>query len=155
MGHVTILYKKGVSYGRVVLSSKTFEWSDIVAKKVLTCLVHPHHGSLLSSTVLNTLVSVTTWHAPAGSCINHLSEAQECCLSPFKYCLRSTAAPFGWCLRALFRFESCESPHVTFVTRQRFSTHHTYLFIWINESRIRLCLVISFLRHFMSSLCAT
>ena len=46
--------------GGVVLSPKTFEWSDIVATEVLTCLVHPHCGSLIPSTVFNALVSVTT-----------------------------------------------------------------------------------------------
>ena len=65
--------------GGLVLSPETFEWSDIVATKVLAHLVHPHHRSLLPSTVLNALVSVTTWCAPARAHINHLSEARECC----------------------------------------------------------------------------
>ena len=110
--------------GGLVLSPKTFVWSDIVAAKVLTHLVCPCHGSLLPSTVLNALVSVTTRRAPVGARINHLSKAQECCSSPSKYCLCRTAAPFGWCPCALFRFESRESPRVTSVTRQRFSAHH-------------------------------
>ena len=46
--------------GGAVLSPETFEWSNVVAVEVLMCLVHPHHGSLLPSTVFNTLVSVTT-----------------------------------------------------------------------------------------------
>ena len=83
--------------GGAVLSPKTFKWSDIVAAEVLMCLVHPHCGSLLPSTVFNALVSVITQHAPAGACINHLSEAQECCSSSSKYRLHRTAVPFGWC----------------------------------------------------------
>ena len=102
--------------GAGILSPKTFKWSDIVAEEVLTCLVHPHHGSIFSSTVLNVLVSVITQRAPVGACINHLSKAQECCSSSSKYRLHRTATPFGWCLQALFRFESHESPHVTPVT---------------------------------------
>ena len=53
--------------GGLVLSPETFEWSDIVAMKVLTCLVHPRCGSLLPSTVLNALVSVNTQCTPAGA----------------------------------------------------------------------------------------
>ena len=120
MGHMTILYKRGCHMGGLVLSPETFEWSDVVAVKVLMHLVHPHHGSLPPSTVLNALVSVTTRHAPVGACINHLSKACECCFSPSKYCLRRTAMPFGWCPQALFWFESYESPRVTSVTYQRF-----------------------------------
>ena len=110
--------------GGAVLSPKTFEWSDIVALEVLTCLVRPHHGSLLPSTVFKALVSVTTQGALAGACINHCSEVRECCSSSSKYHLRRTAVPFGWCPLALFRFESQESLPVTPVTCQRFSTHH-------------------------------
>ena len=62
--NVTILYKRRVSFGRVVLSPETFEWSDIVATEVLMCLVHPHHRSLIPSTVFNALVSVTSRRAP-------------------------------------------------------------------------------------------
>ena len=120
--------------GGLVLSPKTFEWSDIVAMKVLTCLVCPHHGSPLPSTVLNVLVSVTTWSAPAGVCINHLSEAQESCSSPSKYCLCRTATPFSWCPHALFRFESHELPCVTSITCQHSSTHHNYWHPWVGCS---------------------
>ena len=52
--------------GGSVLLSETFKWSDIVAVEVLMCLVCPHCGSLLPSTVFNVLVSVITWHAPLG-----------------------------------------------------------------------------------------
>ena len=127
MGHMTILYKRGLSYWRVGSITQTFEWSDIVAMKVLTCLVHPHRGSLLPSTVLNALVSVTTRCAPTGARINHLSEAWECCSSPSKYLLCRTVTPFSWCPHALFRFESHESLHVTSVMCQHFSTHHIYI----------------------------
>ena len=120
--------------GGEVLSPKTFEWSDIVATEVLTCLVHPRHGSLLPSTVFNVLVSVVTQHAPVGACINHLSKAQEHCSSSSKYCLHRTAVPFGWCLRALFRFESHESPHVTPIMHQRFSAHHNYWHPWVGAN---------------------
>ena len=65
--------------GGAVLSPETFEWSDIVAMKVLMCLVHPRCRCLLPSTVFNTLVSVITWRTPAGARINHLSKAWECC----------------------------------------------------------------------------
>ena len=61
--------------GGAVLSPKTFEWSDVVTTEVLTHLVHPHHRSLLPSTVFNVLVTVTTQHAPAGAHINCHSEA--------------------------------------------------------------------------------
>ena len=118
----------------LVLSPKTFKWSDIVAMKVLMCLVHPHHGSLLLSTVLNALVSVTTGHAPVEACVNHLSDAWECCSSPSKYHLCRTAAPFSWCPHALFRFESCESLCVTSITCQRFSAHHNYWHPWVGAS---------------------
>ena len=83
--------------GGAVLSPETFEWSDVVAVEVLTCLVHPHCGSLLPSTVFNVLVTVTTQCAPAEACINHHSKAWECCSSSSKYHLHRTAAPFGWC----------------------------------------------------------
>ena len=98
--------------GGLVLSPETFEWSDVLAAKVLMCLVHPRCGSLLPLTVLNVLVSVTTQHAPVGACINHLSKAQECCLSPP---LQDCHA-FGRCPHALFRLESHESPRVTSIT---------------------------------------
>ena len=62
--------------GGAVLSPKTFEWSDIVAVEVLTCLVHPCRRSLLPSTVFNALVSVTTQCAPAGARIKNLSKAR-------------------------------------------------------------------------------
>ena len=52
--------------GGSVLSPETFEWSDIVAMEVLMCLVCPHCGILLPSTVFNVLVSVITWCDPAG-----------------------------------------------------------------------------------------
>ena len=120
--------------GGAVLSPETFKWSDIVAVEVLTCLVCPCHRSLLPSTVFNALVSVTTQRVPAGACINHLSEAWECCLSSFKYHLHRTAAPFGWCPQALFRFESCKSPHVTPVTCQHFSMHHNYWHPWVDTN---------------------
>ena len=83
--------------GGAVLSPKTFEWSDIVAAEVLMCLVHPRCRNLLPSIVFNALISVITRHTPVGACINHLSEAQECCLFSSKYHLRRTATPFGWC----------------------------------------------------------
>ena len=117
-----------------VLSPKTFKWSDIVAAEVLMHLVHPCCESLLPSTIFNTLVSVTTWHAPAGACINHLSEAHECCSSSSKYHLCRTAVPFGWCPRALFRFESHESPHVTPITCHHFSAHHSYWCPWVGAN---------------------
>ena len=113
--------------GGVVLSPKTFGWSDIVAVEVLKHLVHPHCGSLLPSTVFNTLVTVTTWCTPVGACTNHHSEAWECCSSSSKYHLHRTATSFGWCLQALFRFESCESPCVAPVMCQCFSAHHNYI----------------------------
>ena len=112
--------------GGVVLSSETFEWSDVVATEVLMCLVHPRCRSLLPSIVFNVLVTVTTWCTPAGARTNCHSEAQECCSSSSKYCLHRTAAPFGWCPQALFRFESYESPHVAPVMCQHFSAHHIY-----------------------------
>ena len=121
--------------GGLVLSPDSFKWSDVVAMKVLMCLVHPHHKSLLPSTKLNALVSVNTRHAPVGVHINHLSEAWECCSSPSKYCLHRTAAPFGWCPQALFRFESCESLCVTSVTHQHFSVHHNYWHPWVGDSQ--------------------
>ena len=111
--------------GGAVLSPETFKWSDI-AMEVLMHLVHPLHGSLLPSTVFNTLVTVTTQCAPVGAHINCCSEAQECCSSSSKYHLCSTTAPFGWCPQALFRFESHESLHVAPVKHQHFSTHHNY-----------------------------
>ena len=95
--------------GGLLLSPKTFEWSDVVATKALTHLVCPHHRSLLPSSVLNMLVSVTTRHTPVGASINHSSNARECCSSPSKYCLCRTAKPFSWCPHGLFRFESHES----------------------------------------------
>ena len=120
--------------GGLVLSPETFEWSDIVAMKVLMHLVHSCHRSLLSSTVLNALVSVTTQCTPVGACVNHLSKAWECCSSPSKYHLHRTAMPFGWCWHALFRFESHESPHVTSIMRQHFSMHHNYWCPWVGTS---------------------
>ena len=117
--------------GGAVLSPENFEWSDIVTVEVLTHLVCPHHRSLLPSSVFNALVSVTTQCAPVGACINHLSEAWECCSSSSKYHLCRTATPFSWCLQALFRFESCKSPHVTPVTCQCFSMHHNYWHPWV------------------------
>ena len=108
----------------VVLSPKTFKLSDVVAAEVLMCLVHPHCGSLLPSIVFNVLVTVTTQCAPAGAHTNHHSEARECCSSSSKYSLHRNATPFGWCLQALFRFESCESLCVEAVMCQCFSAHH-------------------------------
>ena len=110
--------------GGAVLSLETFKWSDVVAAEVLMRLVHPRHRSLLPSTVFDALVSDIIRCTPAGVHINHLSEARECCSSSSKYHLRRTAMPFGWCLQALFRFESCESPRVAHVTRRRFFAHH-------------------------------
>ena len=112
--------------GGAVLSSETFEWSDVVITEVLMCMVHPCHGSLLPSIVFNVLVTVTIWHTPVGARTNYHSKAQECCSSSSKYCLLRTIAPFGWCLQALFRFESHESPCVAPFTHQCFSMHHTY-----------------------------
>ena len=120
--------------GGAVLSPKTFEWSDVVAAEVLTHLVHPCRGSLLTSTVFNALVSVTIRCTPAGAHINHLSKAWECCSSSSKYRLHKTAKPFGWCPRALFRFESCESQRVTPVMCQCFSTHHKYWHPWVGAN---------------------
>ena len=120
--------------GGLVLSPNTLEWSDVVAAKVLTHLVCPCCESLLPSTVLNALVSVNTPCTQAGACINHLSEARECCSSPSKNRLHRTAAPIGWCLHVLFRFESHESPCVTSITHQRFSAHHNYWYTWVGAS---------------------
>ena len=119
--------------GGLVLSPKTFKWSDI-AMKVLTCLVYTRCGSQLPSTVLNALVSVTTQCAPVGARINHLSKAWECCSSPSKYPLHRTAAPFGWCPHALFRLGSCKLPCVTSVMCQCFSAHHNYWCPWVGTS---------------------
>ena len=120
--------------GGVVLLPETFKWSDVVVMEVLTCLVHPHHRSLPPSTVFNALVSVITLCAPAGVHINCLSEAWECCSSSSKYCLCRTAVPFSWCLQALFRFESHESPCVTPITCQHFSVHHNYWHPWVGAN---------------------
>ena len=120
--------------GEAVLSPETFEWSDVVAMEVLTCLVHPRHGSLLPSIVFNALVIVTIRCAPARACTNHHSEAQECCSSSSKYHLHRTAMPFSWCPQALFRFESRKSLHVAPVMRQHFSVHHNYWCPWVGTS---------------------
>ena len=127
MGHVTILYKRGVLYRRFGSITQDFQVVRHCSREGIDApgVSLPWEPTSFNCT---SRIGLSYYSAhSSGMCINHLSETQECCLSPSKYCLHRTPVPFGWCPRALFRLESHESLRVTSVTRQRFSAHHMYI----------------------------
>ena len=83
--------------------------------QVLTHMVHPHHWSLLPSTLHNALALVNIIHI-----LKYLGKAGECCSLAYHYHFCRTAVPFHWCPCALGLVESCQPSRVALSTGQRF-----------------------------------
>ena len=78
VGHMTYHYKRACMHYRLVLSPRDIQvvrYSKHM--QVLMHLVHPHHGSLLPSTVHNALALVNIIHAHTAGCALSISAKPE------------------------------------------------------------------------------